>query len=52
MYIYIITNNITNKQYVGLTTKTIQERFQGHKYSALLNGGFLFTQSHEEIWCR
>ena len=29
-YIYIITNLITNKQYVGQTINTIQERFRAH----------------------
>lgn len=29
-YIYKITNKINNKIYIGLTTKTIQERFQTH----------------------
>jgi group I intron endonuclease len=32
-YIYIITNNINGKQYVGQTIQTIQQRFSGHKAS-------------------
>lgn len=38
--IYIITNKVNNKQYVGLTTKTIQERFWAHKYAASKNRGY------------
>lgn len=30
MYVYIITNNITNKQYVGITTRSISERWRSH----------------------
>ncbi len=30
MKIYVITNNINSKQYVGLTTRPIKERFQEH----------------------
>ncbi|MGL5710443.1 MAG: GIY-YIG nuclease family protein [Cetobacterium sp.] len=33
MYIYKITNLINNKIYIGLTTKTIEERFKNHIYS-------------------
>ena len=33
-YIYLITNAITKKQYVGQTIRTIEERFVGHKTSA------------------
>ena len=29
-YIYVITNNINNKQYVGKTNLSIQKRFQEH----------------------
>ena len=29
-YIYVITNNINGKQYVGKTTDTIEKRFQEH----------------------
>lgn len=36
-YIYIITNNINEMQYVGQTIQTIQQRFQGHKSSAKYN---------------
>lgn len=30
MFIYVITNIINNKKYIGLTTKTIKERFSQH----------------------
>ena len=40
MNIYIITNKVNKKQYVGLTTKSIEKRFQGHTYTALNNGGY------------
>ena len=33
-YIYLITNNINGKQYVGQTRNTIQKRWNGHKSSA------------------
>ena len=29
-YIYIITNDLNNKVYIGQTSKTIDERFNGH----------------------
>lgn len=29
-YIYVITNDINNKQYVGKTNSTIKQRFQEH----------------------
>lgn len=29
-YIYVITNNINGKQYVGKTNDTIEERFKRH----------------------
>ena len=32
--IYVITNKITNKKYVGETSLDIQERFNSHKKSA------------------
>ena len=32
--IYMITNLINDKKYVGLTTKTIEERFKSHLYRA------------------
>lgn len=35
--IYIITNLINNMQYVGQTTRTIQQRFSGHKNTAKNN---------------
>jgi len=34
MYIYQITNTINGKIYIGKTTRTIEERFQGHIYDA------------------
>jgi group I intron endonuclease len=34
MFIYRITNIITKKSYIGKTTKSIDERFQRHKYNA------------------
>lgn len=37
MNIYIITNKVNNKQYIGLTTRTIYERFRSHLY-AVKNG--------------
>jgi len=40
MNIYIITNIINSKQYVGITTRTITERFRGHKYTAGKNTGY------------
>lgn len=33
-YIYKITNDVNNKVYIGLTTKTLQDRFKQHKYKA------------------
>lgn len=32
--IYIITNQINQKQYIGLTTKSLEERFHSHYYRA------------------
>jgi group I intron endonuclease len=34
MYIYKITNHYNFKTYIGKTSKTIQERFNKHKYNA------------------
>lgn len=34
-YIYKITNLITNKNYIGYTSRTINRRFYEHKWSAL-----------------
>ena len=36
-YIYLITNTINNKQYVGQTTRTIKERFRQHCYDSKKN---------------
>ena len=33
MYIYKITNTVTNKIYIGKTSKTVEERFKGHLYA-------------------
>lgn len=33
-YIYVITNRINGKRYVGKTTSSIEKRFQEHKYDA------------------
>lgn len=40
MNIYLITNIINGRKYVGLTTKPIEERFKAHKYAANLNQGY------------
>ena len=37
MYIYKITNTVTNKFYIGKTIKSIEERFQKHKYTTKYN---------------
>lgn len=34
-YIYLITNNINQKKYVGQTHKTVEQRWERHKYEAL-----------------
>ena len=34
MFIYLITNSLTQKTYVGKTTKSIEERFLRHQYNA------------------
>lgn len=31
-YIYVITNKVNNKQYVGKTIQSVKERFKEHKY--------------------
>ena len=36
-YIYVITNKLTGKQYIGQTIRTIKERFSQHKSSARNN---------------
>ena len=36
-YIYIITNNINQKKYVGQTTQTIEKRWAEHCYDAINN---------------
>ena len=36
-YIYLITNKINNKKYVGQTTKTVIKRWEKHCYDALNN---------------
>lgn len=33
-YIYIITNDINNKVYIGQTKNTIQIRWNGHKHTS------------------
>ena len=37
MFIYQITNNLTNESYVGKTINQIEKRFYQHKYNALKN---------------
>lgn len=32
--VYLITNTINNKRYIGYTTKTLEERFTGHRNKA------------------
>ena len=32
-YIYLITNLINKKQYVGQTVQTIEQRFKEHRYN-------------------
>ena len=32
MYVYKITNILNNKVYIGITSRTIEERFKEHKY--------------------
>jgi predicted GIY-YIG superfamily endonuclease len=36
--VYKITNNVNKKIYIGITTKSLSTRFQGHKHKCL-NGG-------------
>lgn len=36
MFIYLITNNVNGKQYVGQTTKTIEERWKRHCWQSTL----------------
>lgn len=33
--IYLITNNVNGKRYVGKTIKTMEQRFRGHKYASV-----------------
>ena len=40
MIIYKITNKINNKEYIGLTTKSIEIRFKGHQYISNIGQGF------------
>lgn len=47
-FIYIITNQINGKQYVGKTTTTIQERFAYHKYD--MKGKFKENVLFIELW--
>lgn len=35
--LYVITNNVNNKQYVGKTYKSVSERFKQHKTDAAIN---------------
>ena len=36
-YVYVITNNVNGKKYVGQTRTTLKERFMSHHYSARSN---------------
>lgn len=46
MFIYVITNQINNKKYVGQTTKTIEKRFKGHiRASKNLKNNFIIYQA-------
>lgn len=39
MYCYLITNKVNGKQYVGITSKTVSQRFYEHIYDAKKGGG-------------
>lgn len=41
-YVYIITNSINNKQYIGKTTKTIEERFASHRHDSKFSKTVLY----------
>lgn len=43
--IYLITNNITNKHYVGYTSNDVEERLIGHLSAAKIGSNYLIHQS-------
>lgn len=49
MVVYLVTNLINNKKYIGYTTKTLKERMQGHFHKAKCNKDkhyfYLFAQA-------
>lgn len=54
-YIYLITNKVNNKKYVGQTQKTIKRRFNDHLSEARNNRGFTLHDAirkyGEECFC-
>ena len=47
MIVYLITNKITNKRYVGQTIHSLEARWKSHLKNSIQTGGYTFRFVNE-----